>query len=51
MKIMIDFVKNGEKMHVKKCWKVVGAYVRPKGITLYAKQPNGVTKVVLSQSS
>ena len=32
-------------------WKVDGAFVRPNGITLYAKQPHGVMKVVFFWSS
>ena len=31
--------------------KIIGAFLSPKGITVYLKQPHSVTKVVLCQSS
>ena len=51
MKTQMEEPKNGWKTKFINLWNVAGALVSPNGITLYAKHPQGVIKVVLIWSS
>ena len=50
-KTLIDLPKKGWKTKFVNLVKVPGAFVRPNGITQYAKHPHGVMNVVLCWSS
>ena len=45
------FLKNGFKTEFMRLWKVLGAFVKPKGITRNSKWPSWVLNAVFSISS